>query len=645
MNFNKKLEAVLQFGEKEDDAIFTVPHKLLVGWGLYIQAKECLDATSKKLKQRYEDCGTLESFFNNCAVIFNELVDDFVDTNLQDFIDSGKLEIKRDDFKKVYTEFSYQKLYEGLQPLTDFWFDTTLDAKQKEMYREHRKANRAQSFSIGFGFWGGVKSGVSAELGNVATGILHGAVNSVANSLGKMAAEDKLDKFYKETSTFNALLNGWEKCFWDMYDKYIEIFVLNYMSNGIGAVLTYNELMELKSGTENHYENLKRADVSQKEYISTIFSLLVDFPFNISFFSTLFQSDPFVKYRGSILEFARRIQVVDHELYAQISTVLICILIREYSEVTENTEKDSIVNFIKKELKDDFPDYFINAFRALYGNTDISYDEMTHVIELMETMNIDINELIDENDEFLKIYRRQLNSSSYDYVTSSESTFLSFLDDNNIDEIIKIEKNDNALSKSGILFALIKFIGDDNSLINENSLKFIELLNDKFNCGFDLTKNQEFTQLKKHANATKIEHQLKTDDDFREKVKYYNYLKDNFVYNAFEFKEKYKWGIFSSPIWVFIFYFILTPLLIGIPIALIVAFVSSGAFTIPALIACPVIAILVNKGRWEDYIDGREDWQKLTNKGKLDIRKLYAEYQILEKELQGLKDIDDKNDK
>jgi hypothetical protein len=638
-----------------DDLIVTTG-KFLASWVRYNEAKEYYKQTAQKLKQWYINCGNLTAVLENCRKIFDILVGPFIESNVQDFIDNGHLYIDKSLFIEVYEKNAFPYFYNGLQYLTDFWFDVQYEEHQKDNYREFRKENRPRVMGFGFGLTGGIKASASAGLGNISSGIAHGLFNSVAKGISSIQATNKLNKFYQETSTFAALSEGWEKCFWSMYDNYIQ-FVNDDLCEtalGINEVLNSKELIEKSESINNLYSNLRRANLEHEEYLAKILDLIESFPVNIELWKDFLSiALPLDRYTA-IIAYASKFIEIDPGFFVRLFILIMNALIEQYCDNAYKGQEEEcreIIAYINDgNIKETFFEYFPIYFSWAYSGDeiDISKEKYTNMVALLEGIGYDYK-TFRENEEMDNIVKKIISTISNQFIDENSEQLFSMVEEGNIEEMVNLLNSEIIEDRHcSIVYLINLYLSEYQDNITARTLKYIEDLNVALgkSLGLEqcyyLEKNSRYAEMKKIAGNSAFERKLQTDDDFQLKVERYNLLKEKHIPLAYEFKQKNP-GKSLNGFEIFLQYVCLRAIVgfaicLGIFLILSLIGIDFGqVVNIGGLILFAIIGIATGSEKKEDYVDGKEAWKICTNNGEFDINDLFKEYQEIEKEIKAIK--------
>jgi hypothetical protein len=640
-----------------DDHDFLVTSgKFLASWGRYNEAKEYYKQTAQKLKQWYSNCGNLTAVFDNCRKIFDIIVGPFIESNIQDFIDNGHLYIDKSLFIEAYEKNAFPYFYKGLQYLTDFWFDIQYEEQQKENYRELRKENRPRIMGFGFGLTGGIKASASAGLGNMSSGIAHSAFNTIAKGISSIQATNQLNKFYQDASTFNVLAEGWENCFWSMYDTYIQIVndSLCETSMDINEILNSKELNERSKSIDNLYSNLQRANLEHEEYLVKILELIESYPVNIELWKDFLSNAlPFDRYTA-IIVYASKFIEIDPSFFVGLFILIMNALIEQYCDNAyngKNEECKEIIAYINDDyIKEMFFKYFPIYFSWAYSGdmADISNEKYKNILSLLENIGYDY-ETFRENEEMSKIIQKIAVIISNQFINENAEKLFSLVEEGNIEEMVNLLNSEIIENRHcSIVYLINLYLSEYQDNITAKTLKYIEDLNVALgkSLGIDRCynseKNSRYVEMKKIAGNTAFEQKFQTDDDFQLRVKRYNLLKEKHVLSAYEFKQKNP-GRTLNRFEIFLHYVFFRAVIgfsICLGIFLLLSFLGidfGQVVNIGGLILFSIIGIATGSEKKEEYVDGKEAWKICTNNGELDINDLFKEYKEIEEEIKAVK--------
>jgi hypothetical protein len=556
MDLRKQVKATLRTGKGGDDELLTASSGLLVGYMRCHKAQEDFDASAQKLKEYYDECGNVETLMNNIKTIFDNLVEPVIDAYIQDLIDSGMLGIKKTMLTELFEATSYPLFNDGLAYITDFWFDTTLNTKQKEAYREYRKQNRARGVSVGFGMLGGLKAEISSGLGNIGTGLAHSAFNAIANGIGSIAAESKLNKFYANPETFNALLEGWKNCYWDMYDQWIKNVVSACMPDGAECPITHENLVNMEKEADNHFANLQRANLDKEKYIEEILTILINFPLYDQAWSSFFEKVP--ELYKEILSYAKQVQEIIPDFYDRISSSIIVffIMIMLYTSKEGDAEmaevKKWVIRSIRNDLKQEFIVYFPQVVAKAYEYEKIEYPAFKALIDLLADSGIDIEkDLFEKDEDFRETFSRLRISATKDFYAINGEEILEAAFSKNEGMLAEIcDKEAAYIYEVWVLSCIMENTAAYHmEKADDGLLDFIVTMNEKLGTQCDLNDLESFGILKKKiAERSRLigRKNLPVEIRIKEFYQYMNILVKE--YGAGVLGKHVSWGNFDAKV-------------------------------------------------------------------------------------------------
>ena len=524
---------------------FSIPIVEIYSWGKVLKANELLSQTKEYIRKWYLVKDGLEDVLDGIGTLWETLKATVAESNLQYFLDHGYLEMTKDSLIKSY-DTRGQPFADGLQYITDFWYETTLDEAQKQAYREERKENRGRVMGFGFGITGGLKAAIGSGLGNMATGAAHGLFNAVANGIGSIAKTNKLNEFYNKESTLNSLINGWAETFWLIYDE--QIFFINdwLVEPKTTKIYSFKKLIASKKSAENRYNNMQKAvKLSDEAYLETILDCIDEFPFEKEYwieYLSAYYMFPFTSdeaktdFYDNIVAFLKKFNEYIDDFYSdEFAAGLVEILIDIYikkAEENEQNAKNIIFSIIKEKIKDDdFELLFVDAIENIITDEDVSIDYIKQLLILINKLDYDIDNF--EHDEEFKLgYEKKMNAIAYDYSEENISEILSAMESGNVDPILKDIANDPTLEPDRVLVFIIYTINEKFGLLtnienNPKLLDSIELLKRELKVERNIAELKSFSQLK--IKLTPTGEKIKLFECFVHEINEKNpyFLKDN----------------------------------------------------------------------------------------------------------------------
>jgi hypothetical protein len=420
-------DIVLQIGNSEEPIVISGTKAL--SWAKLVATQSFLDMTIETMQKWYQSMGSLENILDGRVKFWQALKDAVCEAFLQDYIDNGVLGFTKQKVWDCMGEM-FDEAFELLfQDIKNVYQGVEVDRITHEAYREVRKDSRSRVMGIGFGITGGIKAAAGATLGNAATGLGHSLFNAIGNSIGKASANKQMDEFYRQDSTLQTLLDGWDMIFWKLYDRHIEdinaLFIIT-PENKTDRLLNYSQLMDLKEKAATIYENIQKVEnPSDEQYLVAIYNCTELFPFEATYWKiflhlTIFASRGDESIFNSVIVFGSQMNKYVQGFGVVIVSDAIDALIDTYQDMGDD-EKDAksyILNLLGRLFGDtDYQDYIIAVFTNRFENKDATNDDIAALVDLLHTLGKSPKDYI-SNKSFQEAYELKMYALAMNYCSA-----------------------------------------------------------------------------------------------------------------------------------------------------------------------------------------------------------------------------------
>ena len=468
----------------------------LCSWIKMQKEQIMLDNIIATLKRWYWDRGNLEKVLNGIDAFWEKVKDVIAEEHIQELIEYGFLSLDKEQFKEAYNDF-IEPFASGVNSLWEFYYDVMLDDAEKKAYREFRKANRGRIIGYGYGLTGGITAAASAGLGNLATGLAHGAFNTMANGVGNIQKSSKLSRFYKEDTTLNALINGLTETFWLIYEDHISAINQHIIEEGSSKLHSLNQLLTAKKSAENRFNNLqkvKKADGSVS--LSTLIDCIEEFPFEEKYWLVLIGIlatngiinahlyDSFYDCFSKIGDYIPS--------FKKLAPNMIGCLISVY--ILQSDSNKLIISVFQEKLKSDtdFQENFAIAIKKQFEKKDMAIHSINRLLFLIETLRYDLTKL-KQDTGFVNNYNSKIVSIAYDAINKNRNAILDAIQSNNTDVIVELLK---AVDSVSVFSGILHLISVNNITVTTNLFAYCENLKNAFKITQSLDDFEYFRKLK-----------------------------------------------------------------------------------------------------------------------------------------------------
>jgi len=479
----------------------------MYSWVKINLAEKQLEKTIEALINYYKNSKTLDNFLSNVGSIWNTLIDYISEEHLQDFIEFGYLSINKEKLKSIYEE--YRLIFEeGYLDVVSDWYDSELESIEKQAYRHLRKETRSRISGIGFGVTGGLKAAIGSGIGNFATGIAHGAFNSIANGVDNLSKSVKYDNLYKNDKTLKNLVNGWKKTFWSIYDRHIQYLNQIIIEEETEYIINYTELKTREVEALQKYANLLKADLPLDETFENIVDFIYMYPFEIKYWKDFLYLLPekiafTANIHNKIINFLKEVdKTLNNDFFIQLAPIPVSMLIKKYTNddvICSGDDNEDIIDIIKNYYKNE-SNILVNAISMLLSDDEFGYFDIGSLYSLLLKMNLTINDFL-INDDIKEIYNEKMIDISCQYLgLNYEKMILPAIKSGNIDVIVNDIHDNKILDIETTLLIIISLILNgikDKSLnnINIDILENIENLKQRLNLNVNLFNYSVFISL------------------------------------------------------------------------------------------------------------------------------------------------------
>lgn len=171
-------------------------------------------------------------------------------------------------------------------------FDEIIQANASaQQYREFRKESRGRVVGGGFGFEGAVKGMATAGAMNAAAGIGHSIFNSIGNALDNAAAQDAMNKIFKDENLICEYAEIAYQAVIDIEKIVLELFEKKNLAAPAGI---------MSDGGEAIFENLKKGRIPKQEMPQIFIGLIQEAPYGFRIYD--WGRNNFPEYKETLTE-------------------------------------------------------------------------------------------------------------------------------------------------------------------------------------------------------------------------------------------------------------------------------------------------------------------------------------------------------
>lgn len=261
------------FKEYKDKYINLLGHKVYIRKDVqfsqlkYIEfGKFALEQISL-FKNWYNSCGSIENVINTMKQEEERIFGLFAKQCTVDYVSNGVLGYDEAFFIDIFlsclepfNEPAIQMLYQ--------YCEITGNEEKIRSFRE-LKAQQGSRF-IGFGY--GIGGAIQATAGRVASDLLNGAVNAVANGITAVQTQNKLISLYQDESILENLCNGLGDALLLCFDRYAEQFNNDFLQDTEYRFYTSEELNAATEKYETIANNISNSNLSDEDKLEKLFS-------------------------------------------------------------------------------------------------------------------------------------------------------------------------------------------------------------------------------------------------------------------------------------------------------------------------------------------------------------------------------------
>ena len=171
-------------------------------------------------------------------------------------------------------------------------FDEIIQANASaQQYREFRKESRGRVVGGGFGFEGAVKGMATAGAMNAAAGIGHSIFNSIGNALDNAAAQDAMNKIFKDENLICEYAEIAYQAVIDIEKIVLELFEKKNLAAPAGI---------MSDGGEAIFENLQKGRIPKQEMPQIFIGLIQEAPYGFRIYD--WGRNNFPEYKETLTE-------------------------------------------------------------------------------------------------------------------------------------------------------------------------------------------------------------------------------------------------------------------------------------------------------------------------------------------------------
>lgn len=261
------------FKEYEDRYINLSDHKVYIRKDVqfsqlkYIEFGKFVLEQISLFKNWYNSCGSIENVINSMKQEEERIFGLFAKQCTADYVANGVLGYNEEFFidkflpcLEPFNEPAIQMLYQ--------YCEITGNEEQIRAFRE-LKAQQGSRY-IGFGY--GIRGAINATAGRVASDLLNGAVNAVANGITAVQTKNKLISLYQDESILENLCNGLGDALLLCFDCYAEQFNNDFLQDTEYRFYTSEEINAASEKYETIANNISNSNLSDEDKLEKLFS-------------------------------------------------------------------------------------------------------------------------------------------------------------------------------------------------------------------------------------------------------------------------------------------------------------------------------------------------------------------------------------
>jgi hypothetical protein len=511
LNLNKKENIQLLFDNNEEP--LEIPIQEAYSWSKLIEYQSLLDKIIDFIKKWYKNCKNLEGVINDYTKLWRTILDALAESYLREYANHGFYGNDKDELMQEFNKDFGSLFYSIFDDIKAVWGELSIDQISRQAYRNLRKETRGRITGIGFGLTGTISSAIGAGLGNIATGLVHSAINAVGNTIDDYSTNSKMNDYYNQKDTLEKIIDTWTVLFWRIYNNQINYFNYLIVEEDTPCILNYTEMMKLKDSARSYYENFKKAsDISDSDIFDCSAKCLLMFPFEIEYWEI------FIKYVilvndidneciANITNFTIKMNEYFPSFYNEMKKLILQIILDGYIMLNMDKEKsneftiifNNTYNYLKSNIENnEFYNYLIKTLKHRFNDKNITLKEYSILYNLLVKANID--NLIRKDTELLNTMNNRIEIFLRRYINKNIENILNAIKTGDFDYIEKKLKkfpsiNTITFIKIIIEILSISFIENPDKTIDIVILNNLEKLSQILSNNIDLNKDERFQYL------------------------------------------------------------------------------------------------------------------------------------------------------